>query len=182
MAPTESYGSSQARCQIGVAAAAYTLATSMSDPSCICDLHLACSNTGSLTHWARPGIEPTSSQVQHQLFNPLSHNRNFYLTNFKWNRRNQFLQFSYRFPPTCILYGMNTVVNYVLILLTYHWYITTFPTEKVGHKKQKFSSDSPCCKSYLGKLPIWEVLISFDSCAVGWTYLLNFGICMRQLT
>ena len=35
---------------------------------------IAGGNTWSLTHWARPGIQPTSSQRQHQVFNPLSHN------------------------------------------------------------------------------------------------------------
>ena len=28
------------------------------DLSCICDLYMAHGNTGALTHWARPGIEP----------------------------------------------------------------------------------------------------------------------------
>jgi len=36
----------------------------------------SCSNTGSLTHWARPGIELASSQILCQVLNPLSHNRN----------------------------------------------------------------------------------------------------------
>ena len=40
------YGSSQARVWIGATTTTCTT---------------ACSNTGSLTHWARPGIEPTSS-------------------------------------------------------------------------------------------------------------------------
>ena len=31
-------------------------------------------NTGSLTHWARPGIEPSSLQRQHGVFDPLDHN------------------------------------------------------------------------------------------------------------
>ena len=31
---------------------------------------VASSNTGSLTHWARPGIEPSSSYRQHQVLNP----------------------------------------------------------------------------------------------------------------
>ena len=35
-----------------------------------------CGNAGSLTHRARPGIEPASSQGQHQVLNPLSHNGN----------------------------------------------------------------------------------------------------------
>ena len=40
------YGTSQARDRIGAAAAG---------------LHLSYGNAGSLTHWARPGIEPASS-------------------------------------------------------------------------------------------------------------------------
>ena len=46
---------------------AYTIATAMQDPSHICELHhstIAHGNTGSLTHWARPGIEPTFSWIQ----------------------------------------------------------------------------------------------------------------------
>ena len=46
------YGGSQTRCLI------YTTATAMPDLSCIFDLH----HWGvSLTHWVRPGIEPTTS-------------------------------------------------------------------------------------------------------------------------
>ena len=33
-------------------------------------------NTGSLTHWAKPGVEPASSQRQCWVLNPMSHNRN----------------------------------------------------------------------------------------------------------
>ena len=33
-------------------------------------------NARSLTHWARPGMEPTSSWTRRQVLNPLSHNRN----------------------------------------------------------------------------------------------------------
>ena len=36
----------------------------------------ACSNTRSLSYWVRPRIKPTSSQRQHRVLNPLSHNRN----------------------------------------------------------------------------------------------------------
>jgi len=39
---------------------AYTMATTMQDLSQVCDLH---SNIGSLTHWARPAIEPASSWI-----------------------------------------------------------------------------------------------------------------------
>ena len=35
-----------------------------------------CGNAGSLTHWARPGIEPAWSQKQHQGLNLLSHKGN----------------------------------------------------------------------------------------------------------
>ena len=37
---------------------------------------LACGNTGSLTQWARPGIEPTSSWTLCQVLNLLSYNGN----------------------------------------------------------------------------------------------------------
>ena len=47
-AAPEAYGSSQARGQIGARAV---------------DLHHSHSNTGSLTHWVRPGIEPVSSWI-----------------------------------------------------------------------------------------------------------------------
>ena len=36
----------------------------------------ACVNTRSLTHWARPGIEPAFSRTLHQVLNLLSQNRN----------------------------------------------------------------------------------------------------------
>ena len=36
----------------------------------------ACSNVGSLTHWARQGIQPTSSQTTWQVLSPLGHNMN----------------------------------------------------------------------------------------------------------
>ena len=42
----------------------------------------ACGKTGSLTHWARSGIELVSSQRLSQVFNPLSYNRNSVLCQF----------------------------------------------------------------------------------------------------
>ena len=45
----------------------------------------ACGNTGSLTHWGRLGIEPTSSQRQCLVLNPLSHNRNSKINHFEAN-------------------------------------------------------------------------------------------------
>ena len=42
--------------------AAYVTATATPDPGHFCDLHTtAHGNTGSLTRWVRPGIEPASS-------------------------------------------------------------------------------------------------------------------------
>ena len=55
------YGSSRARGRTGVAAEAYAA---------------SCSNTRSLNHWARPGIEPVSSRRQHWVLNPLNHYKN----------------------------------------------------------------------------------------------------------
>ena len=45
----------------------------------------ACNNAGSLTHWARPGIEPASSRIPCQVLNSLSHNENSTVVNFYMN-------------------------------------------------------------------------------------------------
>ena len=42
---------------------AYTTAKATLDPNCICNLSCHCGNTGSLTYWARPGIEHKSSHT-----------------------------------------------------------------------------------------------------------------------
>ena len=63
---------------------AYTTATEMPDPSLICDL--SHSNAISLTHQARPGIKPASSQRQHHVFNLLRHNGNSWLWDF-WHTK-----------------------------------------------------------------------------------------------
>ena len=42
---------------------AYTTATATQDPSHICGLHNSSWQHWSLTHWVRPGIEPTSSWI-----------------------------------------------------------------------------------------------------------------------
>ena len=59
----------------------YTTGTATPSPSWVCNLCRSLrqhqiGNTRSLTHWARPGIEPASSGTLHQVLNPLSHNRN----------------------------------------------------------------------------------------------------------
>ena len=68
------YGCSQARVRIGAASGAYTTATATQDPSHACDLHHTHSNTGSPTHWVRPGIEPASSQTLCWVLNLLIQN------------------------------------------------------------------------------------------------------------
>ena len=50
---------------------AYATAIAVLDLSCICDLHAACDDTISVTHLARPGIKPASSQRQHWVFSLL---------------------------------------------------------------------------------------------------------------
>ena len=42
---------------------AYTIATAMGDPGHICDIHHSPQRPNPLTHWVRPGIEPTSSWI-----------------------------------------------------------------------------------------------------------------------
>ena len=42
---------------------AYAGATAMQDLSHVCNLHHTHGHTGSLTHWVRPGTEPTSSWI-----------------------------------------------------------------------------------------------------------------------
>ena len=50
---------------------AYTTAIATLDPSRVCNLYYttAHSNAGSLTHWARPGVEPPSSWMLLRFFN-----------------------------------------------------------------------------------------------------------------
>ena len=70
------YGSSWARGRIRAATAAYTTTMQYWIRVTYATYAAACGNTGSLTHWVRPGIKPTSSQRQCQVLNSLSHNRN----------------------------------------------------------------------------------------------------------
>ena len=53
---------------------AYDTATARATPHLSCTVTYAsvCSNAGSLTHCARPGIEPASSPTLYQVLNPLS--------------------------------------------------------------------------------------------------------------
>ena len=63
MSTPVAYGSFWARDLIGAAAGAQAAASATSDPRHICHLPRSSWHAGSLTHRARPGIEPTSSQT-----------------------------------------------------------------------------------------------------------------------
>ena len=47
---------------------------------------VACGNAEALTHWARTGVEPTSSQRLYWILNPLRHNRNSQISEIKENK------------------------------------------------------------------------------------------------
>ena len=61
---------------------AYVTSTAMPDPSDICDLWHSFGIAGSLTHWARPGIEPASSPTLCRVLNPLEPQRELPLLTF----------------------------------------------------------------------------------------------------
>ena len=75
------YGSSWARGGMGAAAAGLHHRRSNTGLKHICNASTTASQ--SLSHWAIPGMEPTSPQRLHQVLNPLSHNGNSYKRNFK---------------------------------------------------------------------------------------------------
>ena len=84
-APT-AYGKSQARGQIGAAAATpKPQQHQIWVASVTCAIAVACGKAGSLIHWARPGIECATSQRQCQVLNRLSHNENSYVTLKNYN-------------------------------------------------------------------------------------------------
>ena len=76
MAEPAAYESSQARVWIWAAATTYATATATLNPSISVTYNAAYSNAGFLTQWARPRIDPASSQRQPWVLNPLSHNGN----------------------------------------------------------------------------------------------------------
>ena len=83
-ATSEANGSSRAKCQIGAAATSLNNSHGNTRPK----VHLwptytaACGNAGSLTHWARLGI-----LTETFVLNPLSHNGNFCLWEFYYQRK-----------------------------------------------------------------------------------------------
>ena len=64
------HGNSQARGRIGAAAAGLYRNHSNMGQALSVTYTTAHSNTGFLTHWARPGIKPTSSSILVRLINP----------------------------------------------------------------------------------------------------------------
>ena len=66
------YGSFQARHQIRASAGTYATAATVTSTPDLIYIHGLYHRF--LTHWARPGIEPTSSGTLCQVLNPLSHN------------------------------------------------------------------------------------------------------------
>ena len=73
MATPAAYESSQALGWIGAAAVAYATATPHWIWGTIAIYSKACGNARSLTHWMRPGMEPTSSWTLCQVLNLLCH-------------------------------------------------------------------------------------------------------------
>ena len=70
-------GSSQAGTESELQLTAYATATASWIQAISLTCAAACSNTGYLTHWGRPGIELTSLWTQCCVLKPLSHSRNF---------------------------------------------------------------------------------------------------------
>ena len=62
-AATEAYGGSQARGLIGSVATSLRQSHDSGSESCLWPTTTAHGNAGSLTHWSRPGIKPTSSWI-----------------------------------------------------------------------------------------------------------------------
>ena len=78
-------------------------------------------NTRSLTHWVRPGIEPTSSQIRCWLFNLLSHNCNSHVLMFLIHNpiliNYCFLQIVVFFNILCS--GFLYILSILIYILTY---------------------------------------------------------------
>ena len=68
-AASAAYGSFQARGRIRAKADGLHHSTATWDPSCVWNLHRSSQQPRSLTHWARPAIEPTSSWILVRLVN-----------------------------------------------------------------------------------------------------------------
>ena len=94
----------RARGQIGAAAAGpcYSPGNTRSEPHL--PLHAeTCGHTGSLTHWARPGIEPASSRTLCWVLNPLSQKGNSEHTSFltEGTLYSDFIAFPHGHPLFC---------------------------------------------------------------------------------
>ena len=67
------YGSSQPRAESELQLPAYIQPQQRQIWAASGTYTAACSNAGSLTHWPRPGIKPTASQIPCQVLKMLSH-------------------------------------------------------------------------------------------------------------
>ena len=108
------YGGSQARGLIGATAAG---------------LRHSHSNSGSLTHWARPGIKPNSSWILVRLVNHWA---------VTWTPRSRFfiiiiitqMNLSHMYPrsrflkPSCALWYLHIYMGYILIYFKWNMYLS----------------------------------------------------------
>ena len=97
-------------------------ATAMVTPDLTCICSSACCDAGSLTHWARPRIQPISSQMLYQFFNLVSHKGNshvsFQIMIFSGYMPRSGVSGSYgssmfRFEGTSILFSIVVVPIYI---------------------------------------------------------------------
>ena len=123
-AASAAYESSQARGWIGVAAAGLHHSHRHSNAGCATCATCAAAHgrARSLIHWARPGIEPASSQTLCWVLNPLSHNGNSI--------------FAFLYPDCLIKWMLKTQRKafFFKSATSHHlqteWVLTTFP--KIG--------------------------------------------------
>ena len=72
----------------------------------------ACSNARSLTHWARPGVESTSSERQCWLLNPLSQNGN----SLNWYSLEWHILLTFSRFNKCTHFGNEKTTQFIVIL------------------------------------------------------------------
>ena len=103
-------------------------------PSCSCNLHCSCSNAGSLTHCAGPGIKP-EPQHWRNATDPLHYNNNYRPVDFNVRRIQKVHWFGFRF---------NTASNLKkkkIPLVEFWWSIRKDP--QLSKKAIKISSPFP---------------------------------------
>ena len=125
---TSVFGSSWARSRTGAVAAACAQPWQHQSWAVSSTYAAAGGNARSLTHQARPGIEPTSSQWQRWVLNPLSHSKNSPIQFFKKNldylwisvnhhaRPNSGVLLAWNPPDYDNIHGHYSVSNLVVII------------------------------------------------------------------